>query len=84
MVDNLRKVSSEKQLNLGDLVFKGRAPGEANYSLPTKYKSSGDLTDYYHVGVVTRLVPFEITHCTGVEGGIKRDSKLGKWAYAGS
>lgn len=39
--------------------------------------------DYYHVGVVTRLSPFEITHCTSVDGGIKRDTKLGKWGYAG-
>lgn len=83
-VDNLRKVSNINQLNIGDLVFKGKQPSDSGYALPSKYKSSGDLTDYYHVGVVTCVSPFEITHCTGVSGGIKRDTKLGNWGYAGA
>ena len=78
-----REIADASELSLGELVFKGRQPGEEGYALPSKYKSGGDLTDYYHVGVVTSLSPFEITHCTSVQGGIKRDGKIGKWRYAG-
>lgn len=80
---NFREINEKSQLNLGDLVFKGRKPGETGYSLPDKYKKGGDLTDYYHVGVVTNISPLQITHCTSVPGGIKIDSQLGKWKYAG-
>lgn len=70
-------------LHLGDLVFKGFQPGEKGYDLPSRYKSSGDLTDYYHVGVVTAVDPLTITHCTSVRGGIKIDTTRGKWLYSG-
>lgn len=70
-------------LQLGDLVFKGRAPGEKGYDLPSRYKGSGDLIDYYHVGVVTSVDPLCITHCTSVPGGIKRDTSRGAWKYSG-
>lgn len=80
---DLHEVTKASQLRLGDLVFKGRQPGENNYALPAKYKASGDLTDYYHVGVVTSIDPLRITHCTSVAGGIKTDTALGKWHYAG-
>lgn len=69
--------------HLGDLVFKGRDPGENGYALPDRYQNDSDLTDYYHVGVVTNLTPFEITHCTSVPGGIKVDSRPGNWKYSG-
>lgn len=82
-VESLRKIGSVAQLRLGDLVFKGRKPGDAGYSLPGRYQDGGDTTDYYHVGVVTRLSPLQITHCTGVPGGIRRDTALGTWRYAG-
>ncbi len=83
-VDHLHAVDSASQLQAGELVFKGRQPGDQGYDLPAKYKSGGDLTDYYHVGVVTRVSPLQITHCTGVPGGIKRDTALGSWKYAGT
>ena len=51
--------------------------------MPVRYKDSPDQRDYYHVGVVTKVSPYEITHCTSVAGGIKRDEKLGKWGFAG-
>lgn len=82
-MQDFRQVSSAKDLKLYELVYKGRQPGEKRYDLPTKYISSGDLTDYYHVGVVTSLNPLKITHCTDVEGGIKVDTALGEWKYAG-
>ena len=68
---------------LGEIVFKARAPGDSGYDLPDKYKTSGDLLDYYHVGVVTCIDPFCITHCTSVPGGIKEDNQPGKWLYGG-
>ena len=68
---------------LGEIVFKARKPGEAKYDLPDKYKSSGALLDYYHVGVVTSIDPLCITHCTSVPGGIKQDNQPGKWLYGG-
>ncbi|MBR1585923.1 MAG: SH3 domain-containing protein [Clostridia bacterium] len=82
-VRGLHRVTKASQLRLGDLVFKAREPGEAGYALPEKYASSGDLRDYYHVGGVTSVNPLIITHCTGVAGGIKRDTTLGQWRWAG-
>lgn len=74
-------ITSIGQLKVGMWVYKGRKPGEAGYSLPDKYKSSGDLTDYYHVGVVTQVAPLQITHMTTPT--TKIDTKMGKWKYGG-
>ena len=41
------------------------------------------MLDYYHVGVVTCEAPLQITHCTSVPGGIKRDTSRGSWKYSG-
>lgn len=68
---------------LGEIVFKAREPGENKYDLPDRYKNSGDLRDYYHVGVVTSVSPLNITHCTSVPGGIKVDTKQGQWKFGG-
>lgn len=68
---------------LGEIVYKAREPGEDNYALPSRYQGSPDQRDYYHVGVVTGVDPLQITHCTGVDGGIKRDNTQGKWCYGG-
>lgn len=65
----------------GMIVYKAKEPSESGYRLPERYQPdgtyyNGDLLDYYHVGVVTGVCPFEITHCTGSGNvnGIKRDS----------
>ena len=68
---------------LGEIVYKAKEPGETGYDLPERYKTSGDLRDYYHVGVVTSVSPLTITHCTGVQGGIKEDNQPGQWKYGG-
>lgn len=68
---------------LGEIVYKAREPGEDKYDLPDRYKNSGDLRDYYHVGVVTSVSPLNITHCTSVPGGIKVDTKQGQWKFGG-
>ena len=77
----LLPVTEAGELNLGDVVYKARTPGQAGYALPERYKNDPDQRDYYHVGVVTATSPLEITHCTGP--GIVRDTKLGKWTYRG-
>ena len=79
----LRRVSGAAELSAGMLVFKGRAPSDSGYALPAAYQKSEDLTDSYPVGVVTGVSPLSILHCTGVPGGIRRDSALGAWRYAG-
>lgn len=76
-------IADAREMFLGEIVYKAREPGESGYSLPDRYKDSGDLRDYYHVGVVTGVNPLEITHCTSVPGGIQRDSKMGNWRWGG-
>ena len=83
VMSTLGYISSSKECFLGEVVYKAREPGDAKYDLPSSYKNSPDQKDYYHVGVVTCLNPFTITHCTGVEGGIKYDYSLGAWHYGG-
>ena len=85
-VDELKKIGSVNDLELGDIVFKGYAAGDSKNTLPARYKKggsyyNGDLTDYYHVGTVTQLNPLRITHMTSPTAMI--DTKLGKWAYHG-
>lgn len=80
---HLARAEDAAELAPGDIVYKAREPGEAGYALPDRYATSTDRKDYYHVGVVTGIEPLEITHCTSVPGGIQRDSRQGKWQYAG-
>lgn len=82
--NNQHYVDKANDQQLGDLVYKARTIGDAKYDLPSTYKNHPDNRDYYHVGVVTNVDPLVITHCTGVEGGIKRDNGLGAWHYTGS
>lgn len=82
-----KQINSINDLFVGEIVYKAREPGDEYYDLPDRYFNghdyyNGDIRDYYHVGVVTKLNPLEITHCTS-PGPIERDSKLGKWKYGG-
>ena len=81
----LEYIEMPVDLFLGEIVYKAKKPGESGYDLPDKYKSSGDLLDYYHVGVVTSENPMEITHCTSRNGvgGVYRDNTMGNWRYGG-
>lgn len=79
-------IGSVSQLEIGDIVFKGYEPGASKYNLPGRYKPkgayyTGDLRDYYHVGVVTSVHPLNITHMTSPT--VKVDPSLGKWGYFG-
>lgn len=78
------------ELEPGWIVFKARGPLDAGYDLPDKYRVggasyTGDVMDYYHVGVVTSIEPLNITHCTkgGGVDGITVDTRQGDWRYAG-
>ena len=84
-VTNLHPIKSETDLEVGDIVLRGCQPGESGYALPSRYKKggqyyNGDLTDYYHAGVVTKLSPLNITH---MATRITVDTKIGRWNYAG-
>lgn len=78
------RISTERELCPGMVVFKAYEPGEKNYNLPDAYKGGDDPLDYYHVGVVTGTNPLRITHCTsGGADGIKVDTALGNWEFYG-
>ena len=100
---DLKYISSESELQTGDVVYKGVGPDGRGkrpciagtfthkYDLPSRYKKGnqyydGDLTDYYHVGVVTQVSPLRITHMTSHR--MKVDTSVGKntnspWSYYG-
>lgn len=90
-VDNLHRVDAmEDELQPGMLLFKARSDGNPRYDLHMRYRQggryfTGDLLDYYHVGVVTAVNPLEITHCTSTSqtDGISRDRTLDSWTHAG-
>lgn len=84
-VNSIRKITSESVLEVGDVVFKCKAPGDSGYALPAKYKQggsayNGDLNDYSHIGVVKTLHPLRIIHMTSPTA--KTDNTIGKWKYA--
>ncbi len=91
-METLTPIASAGSLHVGDVVYKARSPDQSGYSLHKRYLVggryfTGDLRDYYHIGVVTGETPLVITHCTkdvaaGIDG-ITTDGKLGKWAYFG-
>lgn len=83
---DFRKITNANQLKVGEAIFKAKSPSDAGYDLPLKYQKggasyTGDLRDYYHVGVVISVEPLKIAHCSA--GGMHYDTKLGKWGYAG-
>ena len=89
-VDGLFRQVDAADLEPGWLVFKALGPMDAGYELPDKYRMggaayTGDVMDYYHVGVVTGVEPLAITHCTkgGGVDGVTVDTRQGDWRYAG-
>lgn len=63
----LEKINSVSDLEVGDVVLKGRPKGHSKWDLPSRYRSggkyyNGDLTDYYHAGVVDSVNPLHIRH----------------------
>lgn len=84
--EGLARIDGARSLRIGELVYKAREPGEAGYALPDKYRKggkiyTGDLRDYYHVGIVESVSPLRIRHMS--TPGILTDTSLGKWKYHG-
>lgn len=81
------KKASEKELFLGQLLFRARTNQDrlnARY-LPGGSHYTGDLLDYYHVGVVTSIKPLRIIECTeyGDVTGIVINDRFKNWQYGG-
>lgn len=81
----LKPVASVSDLERGDVVLKGCAQGSSGWALPSRYRKggkyyNGDLTDYYHAGVVESVSPLRIRH---MSSRMTTDTKLGKWNYHG-
>ena len=63
----LEPIKSVSDLEEGDVVLKGCPPSKKGWALPARYRSggkyyNGDLTDYYHAGVVDKVNPLNIRH----------------------
>ena len=77
----LQPIKSASELLPGACVLKAHEPGDAGYSLPSRYAGEADLRDYYHWGVVRSTNPLRIVHCSSP--GVVTDTRLGQWAYHG-
>lgn len=85
-IDGFTEFNSIFELKLGDVVLKRHRPGEEGYDADTikrSYANDPDQNDYYHIGVVTSMNPFAITHCTSVPGGIQKDNSKKNWFMKG-
>lgn len=87
-IDGLMKIKDEKDLFPGQILFRSRTSTD---KLHARYQSggshyTGDLLDYYHVGVVTRVKPLRIVECTeyGSVKGIMISTKLKNWTHGGA
>ena len=60
------------QARPGMAAFKVRNPGESGYDLPVKYMQSGDLRDYYHIGLVDDDTRY-VLNAKGTQQGFCRD-----------
>lgn len=92
-IEDLQPIKSEADLERGDIIFKGctQASKPKTYALPSRYKKggayyTGDLTDYYHVGVVLSVKPLRIIHMTSPR--MRVDTKLDQnknsiWGFHG-
>lgn len=78
---DLNPLRGAGQLRRGELVFRAHEPGAKGYALPSRYTSSADRRDYYHVGVVMQTSPLRILHCSG--GGVKADTSASRWQFHG-
>jgi len=81
----LKPCSKASDLERGDVVLKGCPQGSSGWSLPSRYRKggkyyNGDLTDYYHAGVVESVNPLRIRH---MSSKMTTDTKIGKWNYHG-
>lgn len=86
-MQTLDSLLDESQLHAGSIVYKSRRSTD---QLNERYQPggryfTGDMLDYYHVGVVTSIDPLVITHCTSTDDvdGIDYDTTIAGWSYFG-
>ena len=87
-MESLTKIKDEKELFPGQLLYRSRS---SVAKLHARYQNggshyTGDILDYYHVGVVTRVKPLRIVECTeyGSVTGIVISTKLKNWTHGGA
>ena len=87
-ITNLRKFSSKSELELGEVVLKVRDKDDPSMPLPDRYRHGGadydpvlGETNFTHIGTVTCLNPFTITHMTSPTA--KKDKNVKGWTWAG-
>lgn len=83
---DLKKLNGTGDLVPGEVVYKAYTPGQGGYNLPGRYEHggeyyTGDLNDYYHVGIVESVYPLRIRHMTSPKA--RMDTSIGKWQYHG-
>lgn len=81
----LKKCTKVSELERGEVVLKGCGQNTKGWDLPSRYRKggkyyNGDLTDYYHAGVVESVTPLRIRH---MSKKMKTDTSLGQWNYHG-
>lgn len=86
-MQSLDSLMDESQLHPGSVVYKSRRDTSqlnARY-LPGGTHHAGTSLDFYHVGVVTKIAPLEITHCTSSGGvnGFTTDDTINEWSWFG-
>lgn len=82
----VHQIKNVNELHVGQVVFKSKTDTS---NMPDRYrKGRADYSSYigeidvYHIGIVLQTSPsLIIRHCTS--GGIKTDTVLGKWNWAG-
>lgn len=80
-------LKSSTEIYAGMILYKARDDQDKlnGRYLPGGRYYTGDVLDYYHVGVVTRAKPLEIIECTeyGSVTGIVRSDTIRGWEYGG-
>lgn len=66
----------------GMAAFKVRKPGEKGYALPTAYRKSPDLNDYYHIGLVDADGQ-HVINAQSTQTGVVRSRLSDGWDYVG-
>lgn len=84
----LKPITSQSELEVGDIVLKAVPKGHKNWDLPSRYFKgaryyNGDLNDYYHAGVVVSVNPFQIKHMSSKMTIDTTVKTYYPWNYAG-
>ena len=81
------KNANKKDLYIGQILYRARTNQDKLHAryLPGGRYYTGDLLDYYHVGVVTSVKPLRIIECTeyGNVTGIVVNETFKNWHYGG-